>query len=341
MVSPAGPRASAFRGGAFFAPLPAFDSLCPPPAVHWEPKGAARVKVVVYLDILLAVNFLAGYFLLRAAAKLAGCLCGRGRALAGAAVAAASTLVLLAPALPPPLALGYKLVSAAAVALAAFGWHGPRPFGRAAGWYFALNLALAGAAVLAVQKGGMGGVRVRNLTVYADISPLTLALSVLAVYLAVRLALLLFGPPAEAEPWRLTVELAGRRVEGAALYDTGFFLRDPVGGRQTLLVSWPAVKSQLPADWNGFLAGYFAGEAPLPPPGAALRLVPCRGAAGFAALPGFAAGPVRLACGARAAAAPGAVVVFSPEALEGGRFAALFGREFLLDETRRQRTCSA
>ena len=54
----------------------------------------------------------------------------------------------------------------------------------------------------------MNGVRVHNLTVYADLSPMVLVLSVLAVYLAVRLVLLVFGPPADQEPWQLELCLA-------------------------------------------------------------------------------------------------------------------------------------
>lgn len=76
----------------------------------------------------------------------------------------------------------------------------------------------------------MNGVRVHNLTVYADLSPMVLVLSVLAVYLAVRLVLLVFGPPADQEPWQLELRLAGSEIRVQAYYDTGFFLRDPVGG---------------------------------------------------------------------------------------------------------------
>ena len=294
------------------------------------------MKTVVYLDILLVTNFIAGYFLLRAAGWLASAACPALRALAGAAVAAASTLILLAPPLPALPGLAYKLASAALVTLAAFGWHGPRPFLRAGAWFFALNLGLAGLALLGLQRGGMNGVRVHNLTVYVDLSPVTLVLSVLAVYLAVRLVLLLFGPPADQEPWQLELALAGSTVRAQAHYDTGFFLRDPVGGRQTLLISWPGVERQLPEVVNGFLRAYFSGQNPLPPEGLALRLVPCSGAAGSAVLPGLTARTARLTGQGRALLAREVTAVFTPQPLLDGRFQALFGREFLMDETERR-----
>ena len=110
------------------------------------------MKIVVYLDILLVTNFIAGYFLLRAAGWLAGASCPALRALAGAALAAASTLILLAPALAAPLNFAYKIFTAALVTLAAFGWHGLRPFLRAGTWFFVLNLGLAGFAMLYMQQ---------------------------------------------------------------------------------------------------------------------------------------------------------------------------------------------
>ena len=117
------------------------------------------MKTVVYLDILLLVNFLIGYFLLRAAARLAGADLGAGRALAGAAASALSTLILLAPELPGWLGAAYKLATAAAIVLIAFGFKGWRPFLRACVWFFILNLGLAGLVLLAVYRGGFPACR--------------------------------------------------------------------------------------------------------------------------------------------------------------------------------------
>ena len=55
------------------------------------------MKTVIYLDVLLLVNFLAGYFLLMAAGLLSGCAARQLRLLAGAGLAALSALVLFAP----------------------------------------------------------------------------------------------------------------------------------------------------------------------------------------------------------------------------------------------------
>ena len=102
------------------------------------------MKTVIYLDSLLLVNFVIGYFLLRAA----GCVCGAPprwpRGCLGAALAAVSTLILLAPPLPLWAQFLYQGGSALAITAAAFGWQGVRLLLRRAAWYFGMNLALAG-----------------------------------------------------------------------------------------------------------------------------------------------------------------------------------------------------
>ena len=61
------------------------------------PKGARAIKTVIYLDVLLLVNFVLGALFLLAAGLLGGQRCSTGRLLCGAGTAAASSLALLAP----------------------------------------------------------------------------------------------------------------------------------------------------------------------------------------------------------------------------------------------------
>ena len=81
---------------------------------------------VLYIDELLLVNFAAGAAFLLAAGLLAGVRCSGPRLAAGAALGAASCLVLLAPALPLPAALAYKAAAGAGTVALAYGWPGAR-----------------------------------------------------------------------------------------------------------------------------------------------------------------------------------------------------------------------
>ena len=69
------------------------------------------MKTVVFVDELLLVNFAAAAALLLGAGLLCGRCCTGLRLCVGSAAAAASTLALLAPPWPAPLAILYKIAS--------------------------------------------------------------------------------------------------------------------------------------------------------------------------------------------------------------------------------------
>ena len=71
------------------------------------------MRTVIYLDVLLLVNFVVGAAFLLAAGLLCGACCSPLRLVGGAGAAAVSSLALLAPTVPWPLALTYKGTSAA------------------------------------------------------------------------------------------------------------------------------------------------------------------------------------------------------------------------------------
>lgn len=288
------------------------------------------MKTVVYLDILLLVNFLIGYFLLRASGLLTGAALPFGRALLGAGAAALASLALLLPKQPLAVQLLFQLASALAVVRCAFCWQGWQRFVRQALWYALLNMLLAGAVELGVLRYGPAGVHTNNMAVYINLSPLTLLVSVVCVYLVVWLASLLFGPPKPAAGWNLELELCGAVLRLDALCDTGFFLRDPLSGGQTVLLSYPAVEAQLPAALRSYLLAWFCGETALPaqpPPGIAPRPVLCRTAAGEELLPGIGKVPLRLSRQGGKTKSMRVTVAFSHRLFETGSFAALFGDE--------------
>ena len=185
------------------------------------------MKTVIYLDSLLLINFVIGYFLLRAA----GCVCGAPphwpRGGLGAAMAAVSTLVLLAPPLPVWAQFLYQGGSALAITAAAFGWQGARLLLRRAAWYFGMNLALAGLVLAAILRFSAQNVQTNNLAVYWNVPPLLLLFCALGVYLLARLAVMLFGPAEPEQLWQLEAKLPGGTLRGEALLDTGFSWYDP------------------------------------------------------------------------------------------------------------------
>ena len=265
---------------------------------------------VLYIDELLLVNFTAGAAFLLAAGLLAGLRCTRGRLAAGAAFGAASCLVLLAPALPWPLALGYKAAAGAGTVALAYGWPGARGFGRLCGWYLALNLLLAGAAALAPIGHSA------NLTAYLDITPGRLLLGTAGVYGAVRLLLGFLGRAGGAAV-PAVLELAGAQVGVLAFYDSGFTLADPVSGRAVVLLRYGAVRDALPPAVQAVLDAAFAGEAP-DGPALGLRYLVCGTIAGRTLLPALPGAVLTRRAGRRPWRESGLLAAFCPGGPEEG-----------------------
>ena len=128
--------------------LPRFLQIFRPPPAIISQKGAGLIRAVIYLDVLLLVNFLTTALFLLAAGLLCGVSTSGGRVVGGALAGAAASLILLAPALPWPVSVGYQLASGAGIVLLGYGFPGARCFLRLLAWFAALHFALTGAVLL-------------------------------------------------------------------------------------------------------------------------------------------------------------------------------------------------
>ena len=134
------------------------------------------IKTVIYLDVLLLVNFLVAYFLLQAAGLLSSQHAAFSRMVCASGIASLSALILFAPELSYPAQILYKILTACAVVGVAFGLQGLRRFVTAVCWYAALNILLAGLCIAVILRTGTPLLQTANLTVYLRISPVVLLL---------------------------------------------------------------------------------------------------------------------------------------------------------------------
>ena len=247
------------------------------------------MKTVIYLDVLLAVNFVTALFLLAGCGVLCSARSRPLRLTAASGLAAAASLILLAPELPLWGQVLYQAASALAIVRTAFCWQGRRVLLRLCGWYFVLNLALAGLVVLAAYRG-CEFVHTNNLACYFGISPLLLLGCVAGIYFLLRVLVLCFGRPAALPGRHLRLTLAGGAPQPVeAFYDTGFAVQDPATGRPVLLLYYSAVRGGVPEALRFYLDAVFSppgsGRLPVPPPGAQVRLLACDTVAGRTLLP--------------------------------------------------------
>ena len=304
-----------------------------PRRIYWKTpqEEGCTIKTVIYLDVLLLVNFLVAYLLLQAAGVLTGQRAAFARMLTGSVCAAVSALILFAPELSYPVQIMYKLATALAIAALTFGWRDKLRLLAAACWYAALNILLAGLVVLIIFQSGTTLLQTGNLAVYLRVSPLLLlGLSGLCCG-AVEVGLRFFRRrPAKQETVGLEFELCGTCIHLRAMLDTGCHLTDPITCMPVLVVSLTDAGSRLPPEVRQFLASWFAGgDKTDPPAGAQLRLIPCSTAAQRSLLPGFAVRNIGLITKTGVLQLGRTAIAFAPESFGDPQYEALYGSDFL------------
>ena len=263
------------------------------------------IKTVIYLDVLLLVNFLVAYFLLQAAGLLSSQHAAFSRMVCASGIASLSALILFAPELSYPAQILYKILTACAVVGVAFGLQGLRRFVTAVCWYAALNILLAGLCITVILRTGTPLLQTANLTVYLRISPVVLLLLSAASCGAVWLVLHFSGStPQTTRTIGIEFELCGAPVRLRATLDTGCHLKDPVTCLPVLLISTPPV-------------------------GASLRVIPCNTAAQHALLPGFAVADISTITETGMQSLGRTAVAFCPQPFQSGEYEALYGSDFL------------
>lgn len=181
------------------------------------------IKTVIYLDVLLLVNFLVAYFLLQAAGLLSSQHAAFSRMVCASGIASLSALILFAPELSYPAQILYKILTACAVVGVAFGLQGLRRFVTAVCWYAALNILLAGLCIAVILRTGTPLLQTANLTVYLRISPVVLLLLSAASCGAVWLVLHFSGStPQTTRTIGIEFELCG--APRAAARHTGYWV---------------------------------------------------------------------------------------------------------------------
>ena len=286
---------------------------------------------MIYLDVLLLVNFLTAYFLLLGAGVLSGQRANFPRMLLGSGIAALSALILFAPEQPYCIQLAYKLITALIIVAATFGWRNRLRLLTATFWYGAMNIALAGVALFAIRQGEAPLLQTGNMVFYLRISPLLLiglsGVCCLSVEMAVHF---LERRKPTTQTVGLEVELGGAPVHLRAALDTGCHLVDPITCLPVLVVSFPDAQNRLPRDVRAYLQAWFAGNPPAePPPNTKLRLIPGTTASQQSLMPGFAVQNIGLITSNGVLGLGRSAVAFAPQSFGSDLYEALYGTDFL------------
>lgn len=193
--------------------------------------------MVIYADILIAVNWWVDFLLLLLVRRMTGAGAGGLRVALGGLVGALFGLLILMPPLPLWLTLLLKLIAAALMVLVAFGFEQRRLFLRRLAWLFGLSTGLAGLCAALYFYVAPMGFYVFNGTVYYAVPPLVLVGLTVVCYALIWLweRLLRHRSAADAD-YIVTVTQGERSVRVHCLYDSGNHLTEPFSGRPVLVM---------------------------------------------------------------------------------------------------------
>ena len=186
---------------------------------------------LVYVDVLLALNYITTVLLLGGTAKLLGTQMKRRRIVGAALLGAVGSLAIFLPFAGFFSMFAYRVFLSIMIVLVALPWEGAAQLLKGWGMFFAVNFFFAGAMLgiwLLFAPRGMvylGGV------VYFNINPMTLLIGAVAAYILLGLAHRLSrGGRLVGTKCRVTVKLNGNSCSLSALIDTGNSLYEPFSG---------------------------------------------------------------------------------------------------------------
>ncbi len=203
--------------------------------------------MIIYVDILLAVNGWVDFLLLLFVRRLAATGTSGRRLVWGAAVGALSSLLLLLPALPVWVTAPCKLVTAALMVWVSFPWEGVRLFCRRLLLLFGVSAGLAGLCGALHFYVAPVGLYVFNGQIYYAVKPLWLVGLTAVCYGLMRVWdwWVRRRAPGGRE-YAVTITVFGQSVTVPCLYDSGNHLTEPFSGCPVVVVERGAVAGLLP-----------------------------------------------------------------------------------------------
>ena len=192
---------------------------------------------VVYIDILVIVNFIINYFLILFTAFFTNEVKKRLRFALAAFVGALFSLTLFLPQLLEFLSVIIKLLGATVMAGAAFGFKGLKRLARNTAYLFVSSYLFAGLIFSLKKLTASRALVINNHNVYIGISPIFLIVTVLVLYLLLTLAEVLFKKPKQLSKTVLATLISEQgSAEFLAMIDSGNKLRDAATGSGVIVL---------------------------------------------------------------------------------------------------------
>lgn len=194
------------------------------------------MNTVIYADILVAINLIINYLLLRVCCSVTGADCKTLRLFLSAAAGGLFSLIIFINGIPPLVNLLIKSAFLLFMVAVAFGLKSLKSFAKNCAAFFIANFVFAGIMLAISIFVAPHSALYMNGVAYFDINIITLIAVSLVCYIILSILSRLAKGRAPAQSiYEIAVEYKGEKFCTTALYDTGNSLRDSFSGRPVVI----------------------------------------------------------------------------------------------------------
>ncbi len=225
--------------------------------------------MIIYIDVLLALNLYINYFLIRSAALLLRAKPSPKRCLLAAAIGAASSLVILIPDLPVVAALLIKAATGVAMVLTAFGIGSKYDVVLRVLVMLSVSFIFSGLMLALCSFVAPLGMVCSNGITYFDIPISAVAVLTIIAYCVIKVIRRFTDKKiSSSDISEVTIRCGDIAAKLKGFPDTGNGLCDPFSGRPVIICTAATIETILPDNVRLYLSGELADDI-------GIRLVPC------------------------------------------------------------------
>ncbi|MGI6279816.1 MAG: sigma-E processing peptidase SpoIIGA [Acutalibacteraceae bacterium] len=200
--------------------------------------------MVVYADVLMVLNLIVDYFLLKISSKFLNLAPKTWRLLSASLIGAIFSLYIFLPQSSFFTELAVRIAMNSVMTFVCFGFRNLKYFLKAMGTLFIITCLYAGAMIAVWQIMRPKNMIINNSVVYFNISPVILVLTTVAAYFIYMLIYKIFASSSKfAQRCEITIFADGKSVSASAIIDTGNSVSDVFGKSEIIIADRAVVVS--------------------------------------------------------------------------------------------------
>lgn len=270
------------------------------------------MKTVIYADVLITVNFIVNYFLLRACSAISGHGFRTWRLIVASLIGGLFSIVIFFDNISVPLNILMKSVLFLSMVLTAFGVKNIKSFFKDCASFALVNFGFAGIMFAVCTSVVPNAAIYKNGIVYFDISLVTLTVSAIICYCVLSIiSRFTKSKVPQKSIYEIKIYYNNKNINGKALFDSGNTLCDCFSGRPVIIAENEFVNTLFPGDDLTSLRNF--------------RLIPYSTISNGGALPAFMADKVEIYIKNKWIEIKEIYIAVTDKKIVSGGYSALFG----------------